>query len=43
MGILNLSPDSFSETNESSKTKASNPIMNLIQKNQMNLLNHNIF
>ena len=32
MGILNLSPDSFSETNESSKTKASNSIMNLIQK-----------
>ena len=32
MGILNLSPDSFSETNESSKTKASNSIMNLVQK-----------
>ena len=31
MGILNLSPDSFSETNELSKAKASNSIMNLVQ------------
>ena len=32
MGVLNLSPDSFSETNELSKAKSSNSIMNLVQK-----------
>ena len=32
MGILNLSPDSFSETNELSKAKAPNSVMNLIKK-----------
>ena len=31
MGVLNLSPDSFSETNELKKAKPSNSIMNLVQ------------
>ena len=32
MGVLNLSPDSFSKTNEFNKAKPSNSIMNLIKK-----------